>query len=40
MLGADGDIGGERLPMITVPSEDPNIMEIAKMIEEWTELGV
>jgi N-acetylneuraminate lyase len=39
VLNARGvDIGGARLPMITVPSDDPNIIEIAKMIEEWVKL--
>ncbi len=38
MLGADGGIGGARLPMITVPSDDPTIVETAKIVEEWVGL--
>mgnify|MGYP006962797370 CR=1 FL=1 len=35
VLNARGvDIGRARLPMITVPSDDLNIIEAAKMIEE------
>lgn len=39
VLNARGvDVGGVRTPLITIPKDDPEIIEIAAQIEEWAKL--